>query len=58
MGTLRKAANALGCDVAINLVSKGRESFSKLVAATDPAAAAEIATEHSMALEWQGAPQT
>lgn len=55
--TLRKAANALGCDVALYLVPKGHGSFTKLVAASDPAFAAEAATEHSMALEGQGAPQ-
>lgn len=55
--TLRKAANALGCDVALYLVPKDHGSFSKLVAATDPAYMAEAATEHSMALEGQATPQ-
>lgn len=52
--SLRKMADALGCEVVIKLVPKGEQSFIDLAAQNDPEMANLRATEHSMTLEAQG----
>lgn len=52
--SLRKLADALGCEVIIKLVPKGEQSFIDLAAQHDPEMANLRATEHSMTLEAQG----
>lgn len=52
--SLRKVADALGCEVVIKLVPKGEQSFIDLAAQHDPEMANLRATEHSMTLEAQG----
>lgn len=52
--SLRKVADALGCEVVIKLVPKGGQSFIDLAAQHDPELANLKATEHSMNLEGQG----
>ena len=52
--SLRKMADALGCEVVIKLVPKGDQSFIDLAAQHDPEMANLRATEHSMTLEAQG----
>lgn len=52
--SLRKMADAMGCEVVIKLVPKGEQSFIDLAAQHDPELANLRATEHSMTLEAQG----
>ena len=52
--SLRKVADALGCEVVVTLVPKGGQSFTDLAAEHDPEMANLRATEHSMTLEAQG----
>jgi len=52
--SLRKMADAMGCEVVIKLVPKGEQSFIDLAAQHDPEMANLRATEHSMTLEAQG----
>ncbi len=52
--SLRKMADALGCEVVIKLVPKGGQTFIDLAAQHDPEMANLRATEHSMTLEAQG----
>lgn len=55
--TLERAAGALDCDLVYYLVPKPglAQTFTELAAKHDPAQAHRRATEHSMALEGQGA---
>lgn len=53
LGTLRRAAAALDCDLVVALVPKGDRTFPQLAAEHDPDLAHLRATEHSMALEAQ-----
>ena len=55
LGTLRRAADALDCDLTYGLTPREpvAETFTDLASANDPAMRHLIATEHSMALEGQ-----
>ena len=57
LGTLRRCADALGCDLVYYLVPKGDLSFADLAESRDPAEKIRRATEHSMALEDQAVPR-
>lgn len=56
--TLRKAASALDCEVVYMLVPRSGQTFREKAHTLCPALGAEMASEHSMALEGQGRPQT
>ena len=53
LGTLRRAAGALDCELVVALVPRHGRSFGQLAADHDPEVAHLRATEHSMALEAQ-----
>ena len=54
LGTFRRVAAALDCELVIALVPRNGRTFADLAAALDPEITHLKATEHSMALESQG----
>ena len=53
LGTLRRAAAALDCELVVALIPRNGRSFAELAADQDPDLVYLRATEHSMALEAQ-----
>ena len=54
LATLRRAADAMGCELVVAVIPKAGRSFAHVAGQHDPDVKHWLAAEHSMALEGQG----